>query len=164
MTGMAGKTVTGRQVFFWIAAFFGVVFVVNAIMTVLALSTFNGVTKDDAYVDGLAYNETLAAVDAQRQRGWVVETDIHKPGGRQIILRATFEDSNGSPIDSLSVSAEFVRPVVEGIDFIVPFEARGAGAYQVDAKVPLPGQWDIRIVAEQSGRPPYILKQRSVIR
>lgn len=161
---MTTKPITGKYVFCWLAGFFAVIIAVNATMATLALTTFNGLTSDTAYVDGLSYNDTLAAIEAQKARGWIVQTGIERPGDQQVIVTASYEDAAGRPINRLDVTAEFVRPVMQGSDFAVPLTQSGAGLYRVTAGVPLAGQWDIHIVARQPGQAPYVLTRRSVIR
>lgn len=158
------KQVTGKHVLLWMVGFFAVIIAVNGTMAALAISTFNGLTKETAYVDGLAYNKTLAAIDAQQALGWTVDTTIDRPGDRQVGLTMSYKDSGSTPINRLNVRAEFVRPVSEGSDFTVPLAASGDGLYQVTTEVPLPGQWSINIVASREGQAPYIVTHRSVIR
>ncbi len=43
------------------------------------------------------------------------------------------------------VRASFKRPTVEGHDFELSLEERGAGLYGREVILPLPGQWDIEL-------------------
>lgn len=38
--------------------------------------------------------------------------------------------------------------------------ATGCGAYRADADLPLPGQWDLRIVVKRRDGPPYLIERR----
>lgn len=162
--------VTGRQVFWWITGFFAVIIGVNATMATLALSTFNGVSEDQAYVDGLAFNETLQAVDAQQAMGWSVNTRIDRPGGLAANIQAEYLDAKNIALTNLVVRAEFVRPVHQGYDFSVPLEQTGPGLYTAATTVPLEGQWTVRLIAEHNASQvkqlarPYFLSYRTVIR
>lgn len=162
--------VTGRQVFWWITGFFAVIIGVNATMAILALSTFNGVSENQAYVDGLAFNETLQAVNQQQAMGWSVDTQIERPGGLVANIRAEYLDASQLALTNLVVRAEFVRPVHDGYDFSVPLQQTGAGAYTAATTVPLAGQWTVRLIAERNASQinqmerPYILTYRTVIR
>jgi len=162
--------VTGRQAFCWIAGFFAVIIGVNATMAILALSTFNGISEDQAYVDGLAFNETLQAVEAQLALGWSVDAEINRPGELAVNVRARYRDANDVALSNLKIHAEFVRPVHQGYDFSVPLQQVGPGLYTVTTQVPLAGQWTIRLIAEhdlsqvnQTSRP-YLLTYRTVVR
>lgn len=162
--------VTGRHVFWWITAFFAVVIGVNATMAILALSTFNGVSEDEAYVDGLAFNETLKAVDEQQAMGWSVSTNLDRPGGLVANIRAEYLDSSSIALTHLNVRAEFVRPVHQGYDFSVFLQQTGPGVYTAATSVPLAGQWTVRLIAEYNASQinqfarPYVLTYRTVIR
>lgn len=48
---------------------------INGIMVYTPVSTGTGVFTDKAYKPGLAYNDFLAAQEAQQQRGW--RGDVH---------------------------------------------------------------------------------------
>lgn len=170
MKGSSVVQVTGRHVFWWITGFFGVVVGVNATMAMLALFTFNGVSEDQAYVDGLAFNETLRAVEQQQDLAWSVDTQIDRPGGLEASIRAKYLDADDQALTNLVVRAEFVRPVHQGYDFYASLSQTGPGIYTATIKVPLSGQWTVRLIAErqlsdigQTDRP-YILAYRTVIR
>ena len=53
------RPLTGRHVLAMVLAFFTVVMGVNAIFAYIAISGFSGIETEDAYVKGLAYNETF---------------------------------------------------------------------------------------------------------
>ena len=67
MTGLRRRSL-------WIPAVFvgamGLVVAVNGIMVYFATSTFPGLDTDKAYVQGLAYNETLREARASDALGW----------------------------------------------------------------------------------------------
>lgn len=162
--------VTGWQVFWWITGFFAVIIAVNFTMAVLALSTFNGVSDDQAYVDGLEFNQKLEAVARQKALGWTVDTQIKRPGDLGAHIQVSYADSSETPLTQLTVHAEFVRPVHEGYDFSIPLRQTAPGVYTAKTEVPLSGQWTVRMVAEPSAvsgksqAMPYILTYRTVIR
>lgn len=162
--------VTGWQVFWWITGFFAVIIAVNLTMAVLALLTFNGVSDDQAYVEGLEFNQKLETVERQKALGWAVNTEIERPGDLTAHLEVSYLDSNDAPLTQLTVHAEFVRPVHEGYDFSVPLRQTAPGIYTAKTEVPLSGQWTVRMVAEppalggSAHATPYILTYRTVIR
>ena len=63
--------IKGKHVLFAMLSFFGVILVVNGVFTYFALSTFTGVSTDDAYRRGRAYNQTIeAAMEDQALLLW----------------------------------------------------------------------------------------------
>ena len=160
MTPSPVSMITGRTVFYWLVGFFGVIISVNFIMAVLALATFNGVTNDSAYVDGLAYNDQLHDVARQKALGWDVQAEIKVQAGRTVKIDARYLDQSDALIGQLNVRAYFQRPTHEGFDFDVPLVQTGAGRYTAEVEVPLAGLWDMRTVAVGRGQEPYVLTYR----
>ena len=64
------RTLTGRGVLFWLALFFGVVILTNAIFVTAAVKTFRGEDEQKPYLQGIAYNQTLARRAEQVELGW----------------------------------------------------------------------------------------------
>lgn len=170
MKAQSHTRVTGWNVFWWITGFFAVIIAVNVTMATLALSTFNGVSDDQAYVDGLEFNQKLEAVERQKALGWSVDTQIERPGDLAAQVQVSYKDSNGMSLTQLTVHAEFVRPVHEGYDYSVPLRQTAPGVYSAETKVPLSGQWTVRMVAQPPAvrddklAAPYVLTYRTVIR
>lgn len=134
-----------------------VVVAVNVVMITLALDTFPGLETNDAYRQGIAYNQTIAAAEAQAARGWhlnlAVEPQVAagEPGKaeRTAAVTATFTDRDGQPIGGLQVETYFVRPTIAGSDVTAELDELGNGRYAATVAVPLPGQWDVRIHARR---------------
>lgn len=132
------------------------VIAVNAVMITLALDTFPGLATKDAYRQGIAYNQTIAAADAQAARGWQLNVAVqpavdHASAGtpRTAAVTATFTDRDGQPIGGLQVEAYLVRPTIEGNDVTAELDELGSGRYAATVTVPLAGQWDVRIHARR---------------
>ena len=50
-----------------------------------------------------------------------------------------------------SVTARLIRPTHSGHDLVLPLAELGRGRYGIETRVPLPGQWDVRVRAEHAG-------------
>ncbi len=141
----------------WIPAVFVAGFVVilaaNAALVYFALDSFSGLETEGAYRRGMTYNATLAAARAQAERGWRVALDADPlpaaDGGprRTLDLAATFADRAGWPLVDLSVRALLVRPTHAGYDLELALPHLEAGRYGAQAVLPLPGQWELRLIA-----------------
>ncbi len=150
-----------------------VVVVVNAVMITLAIGTFPGLDTEDAYRKGIAYNQTLAAAEAQAERGWQASLSVKPASGTATQMAAIaplsaeidagFVDRAGQPLGGLEVRAYLVRPTHDGgNDLVALLEERGGGRYVATVAVPLPGQWDVRLHARR-GDETFQLSRRAVI-
>ncbi|HEY5598161.1 MAG TPA: FixH family protein [Kiloniellales bacterium] len=151
---------TGRHVLIAVLAFFGLVIAVNAVFIVLALGSWSGLSTDDAYRRGLAYNETLSQADAQRALGWQARLTLEPLADGQARLSAAFADSAGTPLVDLAVSGELRRPTSAAADRPVTLSARGPGLYAVDLALPLRGQWDASLRAESRDGKMFVVEGR----
>jgi nitrogen fixation protein FixH len=127
-------------------AFFATFIAVDAVMVVLAVSSFSGVSTENAYQEGLAYNRTLAEAQREKALGWRIDLAYAPSGPRQGRLIVGLMDRRGVPLSRATVSAELVRPTQEGLDFTVSL-ARDGESFAADLELPLAGQWEVRLVA-----------------
>ena len=74
------REITGRTVLLSLVAFFGVVFAVNGVFFWFASDSWTGLSTEDAYRKGIAFNDQLARADAQKRLGWTAETDYASAG------------------------------------------------------------------------------------
>lgn len=123
--------------------FFAVIFAVNGVFIYFALKTHTGVVSDEAYKEGLAYNQVLerAAADANlNMQDEVAYTDGH--------LTWTLRTRDGAPIATSEAKARFIRAVQDGYDFDVTLQNKGKGVYSAPIKAPLPGAWTVKLDAK----------------
>jgi nitrogen fixation protein FixH len=134
------------------------VIVVNGVLLTLAIGTFPGLTTEDAYRKGLAYNRTLDAVAAQAQRGWRLDLALDPeaepwagPGvaARPLTIVARFVDEASRPVNGLAVEAMVERPVGAGGRLSLDLDAVGDGVYRRRVDLPAAGQWDVRVLARR---------------
>ena len=130
----------------------GVVVLVNVIMAYFATSTFNGISTQNAYERGLAYNSVIAQAKHQDDLGWAVNLTVEPKGtGHGVRIQATYRDHDGKGIDDLDVRALVNRPTVTGYDMQVTLASQGNGVYALDQELPLGGQWDVDVAATGKG-------------
>ena len=154
------RRITGRTVLLSFLAFFGVVFLVNGIFFWVARDTWTGLSTEDAYRKGVAFNDELARADGQRLLGWTAETEYISvgPGEGRLVFALTSAD--GLPVLARNVTVSFRRPVTEGIDFAAILQSDGTGRYVADVAPPIPGQWDVRIEVRRPGALSYLVETR----
>ena len=125
----------------YFVAFFVVLALIDGTFAYLATSTNTGVIDDEAYEDGITYNKTIAAAEAQAHLGLTPKITL---AGTQ--LSFTLKTADGAPLQNAHVTAFFVRPTQDGHDFETPLPEQASGMYSAPIAFPMPGQWDVRIV------------------
>jgi nitrogen fixation protein FixH len=151
--------IQGRHVLAALVAFFGVMFVVNAIFVYFAVATFSGGDTSDPYRKGLHYNDTLAAAQRQEERGWQTEVAYESETKR---LTLSFLDKAMAPVAGLHVAATLGRPATDQEDRRVVFKEASHGVYDATVDIP-PGFWLISIDSRREGdglADAYRLKRR----
>lgn len=136
--------ITGRHVLLAALAFFLTVTAVNGLMMFKAITTFGGLDTPDAYRKGLAYNQRIAASEAQMQMGWTEAISLDKARN---VLSVVLTDRDGSAINDLNVTAKIGRPATNVFDAEVLLEAQGNGRYEVAATELGAGTWTVDISA-----------------
>ncbi|MDH5748611.1 MAG: FixH family protein [Rhodospirillales bacterium] len=131
-----------------------IVVIVNGVMITLALTTWTGLETKDYYLKGIAYNENLEGARRQKVLGWQAHVSLVSPADAAEThaheVRVRYANADGNPLSRLSVRAYLVRPVHEGFDREIVLEDRGGGLYAAPTTFSLPGQWDIRLVAQDA--------------
>jgi nitrogen fixation protein FixH len=133
----------------WIfVAFFGLTVAVNGIRVFFAMNSWTGLETQHYWERGTAYNAAIEGARDQRKRGWQVAIDFNAADLKSAHLAVNLKDHAGNILTDARVTAEIVRPTSEGHDFTVQLSYEGQGRYTADFALPLPGQWDIRVVAD----------------
>ena len=144
--------------------FFVIVVSVNATMAFFATSTFTGLSTQNAYEKGLAYNRNLAMAKAQAALGWSVDAAVTPAAGPKPAANVTltYRDRGGQPLTGLDVHALVSRPTVKGYDQEVALNDQGDGRYTATVTLPFTGQWDMDVLATGHGEA-YQLQRRFIL-
>ncbi len=154
-TGPNERRFTGRHLLYWLLGFFGVMLVANIIFIWLALDTFTGVTNKNAYQDGLAYNERLAAAEAQKALGWQGQVT---QGDRTLVL--TLKDGKGAAVRGLQLEALLMRPTHDNADQRRVMVEQAPGRYLAPLELPAGGNWDLVISGTAADGTPFETRKR----
>lgn len=146
-----GRTLSGRHVLFGLIAFFAIVFVADSILIYKAVSTFGGLETEDAYRKGLAYNDRIAAANAQAKRGWRDQL-IYLPQTKR--LRIALLDRDGAGVSDLTITASLGRPATSRFDRELSFVQTGPGIYEAAVPAIEPGWWMIKVHANRNAHDP----------
>ena len=137
---MTERQLTGRTVFLILAAGFGVVIGVNAIMAALAVGTFPGLEARNPYVVSQTFD---ADRDAQLSLGWDVSVTFEQ--GR---LSLSILDAKGLPVEPVILDATLGRATHVNEDIVPEFRFNGMAHIAVADLAP--GNWNLRFRATAS--------------
>jgi nitrogen fixation protein FixH len=155
-----GFVIRGKHVLIGVLAMFGVIIAVNLVFVYLAIDTFTGVTRENPYQDGLAYNEVLAEREALRALGWQGDVTFSAAGDGAENITVTLTDRAGAPLSGLTLAGTLRRPTHEGMDQPLTWQETAPGSYSALVTLPRRGNWDLEISAEDGRNPPFEMKTR----
>ncbi len=110
------RTLTGRGVLLWLALFFGVVILTDMIFVTVAVKTFRGEDEEKPYLQGIAYNQTLARRAEQARLGWHAVIAAERMGDRGAVVDLDVVDATGAPKAGLILTGELRHPSDEHRD------------------------------------------------
>jgi nitrogen fixation protein FixH len=149
---MTGK-LTGRGVLLWLLAFFGVIIAVNVSFIVASINTFSGEDEREPYLQGIAYNHTLAERSQQEKLKWSATISASRLASGAVRVFVTIVDAQGLPQSQIRLSGELRHPADENRDHAIRLRDVGDGRYEADVKGVAPGAWDVIIESASSHQP-----------
>jgi nitrogen fixation protein FixH len=161
---VAAKPLTGSMVLLWILLFFGVVISVNVTMMTLAIKTLPGVDDDNAYADGLAYNQNIAAARAQDARHWQVSAHVERDANGPGSIVVSAHDAKGAALLGLLFKAVLERPADRRADLSVALSDRGAGSYRGSIEGVAAGQWELVLEGYRGAERMFLSRNRLDLR
>lgn len=129
----------GWHVLMIMLGFFGVVFAVNGVFLYNAITSFPGEDVKKSYVQGLNYNQTLAARAAQIDMGWSAAAGIE---GEEVVFQLT--DAKAQPVSGRVVIAELRRRASANHDQTLALTALSEGEYTASVGKLDKGEWELR--------------------
>jgi len=132
---------------------FAVIIIVNGALVFYAFDSWRGLSTENAYEKGLAYNQALEADRKRQALAWKSQVVFEKdPVGAQTEaseftgrLILTLKDDQGVLIRGMKIEAQAARPLQVGLEFPLQFSYNSDGTYEAPAVFPLPGQWDVKL-------------------
>ena len=152
------RPLTGRRVLAWVVGFFVMVILVNAAFVYFALKSWPGLTSNDPYREGLAYNRTLAAARTQAERGW--RSDVGYATSR-FVVRIVGADGQG--IEGLSVELRIGRGVGPENELVFPLTEAVPGTYTSVGRPPMAGHWKATVVATRAAEEVYRMEHSLMV-
>ncbi len=148
----------GAWPLWWLAAFFGIIFIANIFLVFFATESWTGLETEDAYEKGRLYNDKLAAAERQKNLGWTAELRL---SGNRLDLDLKSKDAQA--ISAAEVSVQMRRPTHEGHDFSVKLAEQQPGRYVANLEFPLAGQWEADVTVRKADEV-FRLKQRFTVK
>ncbi len=156
---MSGK-LQGKHVLFMLLGFFGVMIAVNMVFVYFALTSFSGLSFEDSYKRGTAYNNEIASANEQAARGWDSNITFEALGEKRGAISLLLLDKNGSKITGLDVLATLRRPVGPYDSHSQKMVATARGL-ETEIQFEHAGQWDLVFEIKGGGyEQPYRLEKR----
>ena len=157
------KPLTGRMVLAMLLGFFGTVIGVNVYMMKMAISTLPGTDVDSAYTASLGYEKEIAAARDQEARRWQVEAHIERGASGTAVVQVNARDASGNPLSGVKFQGRLERPADKRADQEVELAEIGIGIYRGTAEAIAPGQWDLVLEGDSSGRRLFLSKNRVLL-
>jgi nitrogen fixation protein FixH len=154
-----GRPLTGRKVLLMLVGFFGCIFVANAALVHYAISTFRGEVADHPYEAGLAFNQEIAAAQAQEALHWTVSGVLSRAESNREQIEIEAHDAKGKAVTGLQFVATLVAPADKANDRILELSEIAPGVYRGQVAV-VNGAWDLLIEAKRGGGRIYRSKNR----
>jgi nitrogen fixation protein FixH len=133
---------TGRHVLIWLIGFFGLIFLVNAVLVQAAISTFGGVETTSSYKAGLQFGSEVTKAMRQQDLHWRVEGNLRRGAKDDVVLDIDVRDASGNPVNGLSANATFAHPANSRLDRTIALSADGLGHFH-GAGQGHSGQWEL---------------------
>ena len=157
------KPLTGRMVLAMLLGFFGTVIGVNVYMMKMAISTLPGTDVDSAYTASRGYEKEIAAARDQEARRWQVEAHIERGASGAAVVQVNARDASGNPLSGVKFQGRLERPADKRADQEVELAEIGIGIYRGTAEAIAPGQWDLVLEGDSSGRRLFLSKNRVLL-
>ena len=152
------RTLTGRGVLLWLCGFFGIIFATNAIFITEAVKTFRGEDEQLPYLQGVAYNQTLAHSAEQARLGWQASIAAQRTSSGKVDITVQLQQRDGTPETRVAMTGELRHPADENRDRALRFSEISAGVYRAEMAGVTPGNWDVLV--SNNGADPFQASRR----
>ena len=146
------RAITGRHVLLYLVAFFGVVIATNAVFITLAVKTLRGEDEEKPYLQGIAFNHTLAARAEQAEMGWQASLAARRLQSGAVVIDLHVLSRQHTPLSGLALTGLLRHPVDEHLDRKLAFREVAAGLYEGRADHLQGGNWDV-VARTERGAP-----------
>lgn len=147
------RVLTGRGVLLWLSAFFGIIFATNAYFIAIAVKSFSGEDEQRPYLQGIAYNDTLARRSLQKKLNWRATVAASRLPSGYIRIVVDLSQANGAPEVRAALAGELRHPANENRDRVLELKETAPGRYQADQNNVSAGAWDVIVSSSAKDAP-----------
>ena len=158
------SSLKGRDVLIMMLIFFGVVIGVNALMITYAVTTFSGEDAAHSYVQGLHFNSTLAARNAQHKAGWQARIETAPAAQGQVVIVLSLRDRQANPVTGVALTGSLRLPATSREDHTLNFSETAPGHYEATLEGVHPAYWDVVVNGQKDGAADFETRYRLWIR
>lgn len=130
---------------------FLILFAVTGNFVRLALTTFPGLVTTNAYERGLAYDDVIAAEQAQAEQGWQMDIIAPEFSGEGQMAAVNLVDRDGNALSGGTVIMMAERMTRYAQQVRVPLTDVGGGQYEGAVDFPISGRWFVSVLADVDG-------------
>jgi len=138
---------TGRHVLFAVIGFFAIIIAANIWFVAAAVGSFRGEDEQRPYLQGIAYNATLARRAEQARRGWRATIAAERLNGGIVRVTVVISGADGAPRTGAQLTGELRHPMDEHRDRPLRLTEIAAGRHQAQLSGVPGGTWDVVVTA-----------------
>lgn len=147
------KSLSGKAVAGWLAGFFVIVIAMNAYFIAVSVKTFRGEDEQKPYLQGVAYNDTLARRAAQQALGLSATIGAVRQADGKLRIDLRIRQADGSAVAGLALSGELRHPSDETRDKPLRLDQMEPGRYVGLLSGVGTGMWDISVSSRDAHLP-----------
>ena len=153
---------TGKLVLAMLVGFFLVILIANIFLINFAVKSFPGEKEEKSYLQGLNYNQRLAARTEQALLDWTTTIDEASLVDDHAAFEIVIKDANALPIPNLDVVGILSRPANDDHDHSFTFKGVGNGTYIGTAPASA-GLWELEGTAIDNRGNSFVFTSRLVL-
>ncbi len=146
---------TGRHTLITLLCTFAVVLGVNFYFIYQAEATYPGEDVQRPYLQGIHYNQVIAARAAQAAMGWHATIGAVRDAAGNAVITVTIADKTGAPVAHEALAGLLRHPMNEELDHPIAFVARGDGSYVGRVSGVGAGRWDVEVQSTTAKEAPF---------
>lgn len=154
---------TGRHVLACVVAFFLFIIAANVWFVSAAMRSFRGEDEQKPYLQGIAYNTTLAHRAEQAHKGWHATIAAERLRQGRVRVTVAIARPDGAPQAGEKLTGELRHPMDEHRDRPLRLMETAAGRYQAELSGVTAGTWDV-VVTAAPGQIPFEASRRLWLR
>lgn len=144
---VGGPRKSDRLIPWYFVGAFGVILFANLCLIVFSQTSWVGLVTDHPFEEGNNYNEAISDAQAQAALGWRSKITVSGVMDHNATISVLFRDHDSKPIAGAKMEAVLTRNDRDDIDQKVMLAEVAPGEYRSQARIPVYGNWQLRLIA-----------------